>query len=281
MVLDRKDMGTPGRFLQFILLVLTVIVTGCVTEAPETSEDDIETDMQESESTPDVGDFRVVYGQTTNSDHAGYELLFRSSQTFEMLAEELNSLFILPQDIPIVFAECGEANAFYDQESSQIQMCYELLDHLSETFYLEELSNDEYDKAIIDTWIFIFYHETGHALVNVLDLPMTGGEEDSVDAFATFILTLGDYSDAALNGAIFFLLDAQTTDLEDLPLWDEHSLGDQRFYNIICWVYGSNPQEYSYLVEEGILPESRAEICPAEYQQIATSWDRITEPYVK
>ncbi|MBI2146218.1 DUF4344 domain-containing metallopeptidase [Candidatus Woesearchaeota archaeon] len=269
------------KVLLFILLLLTVAVSGCVAEAPETSESNVVTETQESEGTRDVGDFKVVYGQTTNSDYAEYELLFKSSQTFELLAEELNTLFILPQDISIVLAECGEANAFYDPEQSQIQMCYELLDQLSETFNLEELSDDEYKKAIIDTWIFIFYHEVGHALVNVLDLPITGREEDSVDAFATFILTLDNYSDAALNGAVFFLLDAQNTDLEDLPFWEEHSLGDQRFYNIICWVYGNNPQEHSSLVEDGTLPESRAERCPAEYQQISTSWDRTTGPYVK
>lgn len=253
------------------------------TEEPSPQQQEQES-IQQSEielESSDMGDFKVIYEQTTNPDYAGYELLFKSTQTFELLTQELNNLFILSRDIPVALTECETPNAFYDPNSGQIVMCYELIDHLAEVFNLEELSNEEYNKAIIDTWIFIFYHEVGHALVDVYDLPIVGREEDAVDQFATLILTIGQYEDAALNGAVFFLLNTQNTDLQNLAFWDEHSLDEQRFYNIFCWVYGSNPQGNLYIFKDGYLPEERAIGCKEEYTRMSNSWDTLLADYIK
>jgi len=63
--------------------------------------------------------------------------------------------------------------------------------------------------------------------------------------------------------------------------WGEHSLSEQRFYNILCLVYGSNPEKFNFLVEDGDLPEERAEICPSEYERKVNSWDTLLSPYWK
>lgn len=53
-----------------------------------------------------------------------------------------------------------------------------------------------------------FYHEVGHALVDVLELPITGKEEDAVDQLSTYVLVEdADGGEvAALDGAVAFLL---------------------------------------------------------------------------
>ena len=60
-----------------------------------------------------------------------------------------------------------------------------------------------------------------------------------------------------------------------------HSLNEQRYFNLLCWTYGSNPSENQYLVDEGFLPQNRAVWCADEYQKLSNSWDRLLEPNLK
>ena len=62
---------------------------------------------------------------------------------------------------------------------------------------LDELFKDDYpveaerDEAVAGAFIFVFFHELGHALIDVYELPITGREEDAVDQLSTWILTDG------------------------------------------------------------------------------------------
>jgi hypothetical protein len=231
------------------------------------------------------GNFKVEYPSVKKKEYAALREEFRKNRVLEEITNDLNNTFVIPSDITVEFAECGEANAFYDPQKQRISMCYELIKSFYDVFGEEEENEDELDDAVVGATIFVFYHELGHALVHVLDLPITGKEEDAVDQLSLFILTDGtdDGEKAALDGARFFYLDAQQEEAEvdDLPFWDEHSLGQQRFYNIICGVYGQNPSKYQDLVKENILPEERAERCEDEYQQIEKSWAKLLAPFLK
>jgi Putative metallopeptidase len=55
----------------------------------------------------------------------------------------------------------------------------------------------------------------------------------------------------------------------------------KRFFNIVCWVYGQNPEKYSPMVKQGVLPEERAVRCEDEYRQLAKSWSTLLAPYLK
>jgi len=85
------------------------------------------------------------------------------------------------------------------------------------------------------------------------------------------------------NGARWMLLeDSQNdTDIDQLPFWDEHSLDKQRFYNLACWLYGHDSEKYGSLVEDGSLPQARAERCPAEYEQMSRSWTTLLKGHLK
>ena len=161
-------------------------------------------------------------------------------------------------------------------------MCYELVILFIEDFAPYVSSLEELDHAILSTALFIFYHELGHALVDVLDLPITGREEDAVDQLSTLVLlSAGEEGrEAALTGAVWFGLRASAA-TGQLPFWDEHSLDEQRFYNILCLVYGSDPESGHYLVEEGLLPQERAIRCPNEYEQMDSSWNQLLSGYLR
>jgi hypothetical protein len=86
----------------------------------------------------------------------------------------------------------------------------------------------------------------------------------------------------ALNGAHFWYLLAQRNRQMGVgqAYWDEHSTSEQRFFNSICWLYGSNPQKYGGLVNT-VLPAGRAAKCPNEYRRFVKGWRNALWPFIK
>jgi hypothetical protein len=233
----------------------------------------------------DTGNFVVQYGETDNEDYQELEAVFKETRLLEDTVKELNGTFALPTDVPVVLRECGQVNAFYDPESGEISLCYELVEHYSEIFMADAQTDEEQEEAgtsVASATMFTFFHEMGHALIAIYDLPITGREEDAVDQLATMILLQGgeEGESSAIDGANSFVGEDEE-EMDDLSFWDEHSLDEQRFYNILCWIYGKDPEGYQYLVDDETLPANRAERCPAEYNRMSRSWEALLDPYVK
>jgi hypothetical protein len=197
----------------------------------------------------------------------------------------------LPYDVSVVAAPCGDANAYWDPSIPAMIVCYELFDLMYAMFRDDASSQEELDKEILGATRFIFYHELGHALIDIFGIPFTGREEDAVDQFSTMLLLNSGEVESALAGANFFYKFASVTELEELVFWDEHSLDQQRFYDIVCLVYGSDPETYDFLLEReskgfllvtdgGILPKQRADRCYEEYKDISNSWNTLIASYV-
>ena len=277
--------GLTAGFMVLIVFLLTIIGPACRGGGAPPTGNAANQAGQAKPNAPDKGDFKVVYLPVENPEYAELLKELQNEKTLEQIAAGLNTTIALPFDINITFAECGSVNAFYDPEKRQISVCFELLEHFSEIFAEDAKSEDDVGDAVIGATIFVFFHELGHALINVLDIPVTGKEEDAVDQLSTFVLTDGtdEGEKAVLDGARWFILEEQQQDkaLEDLAFWDEHSLNQQRFYNLVCWVYGQNAGKYQNLVNDGILPEERAGRCEGEYQQLAKSWSTLLAPHLK
>ncbi|MCB9563248.1 MAG: DUF4344 domain-containing metallopeptidase [Kofleriaceae bacterium] len=224
--------------------------------------------------------FRVSYAPSQVALHEQFREILQNVQLFEKVALALNQTIKLPRTVDIQLVDCGTVNAFYDPNSSRIIMCYELLDYFAEMFKPVAQNEEELGNAILGATIFAFFHEAGHGLIHQLDLPATGREEDAVDQFATVILIAGGDQavSMALAGAYWFQL--QTKSGNETPFWDEHAFDGQRFYNILCWIYGSDPDKYAGFVSSGNLPEQRAARCQEEYAKTKKSWEKLLEPFL-
>jgi hypothetical protein len=226
-----------------------------------------------------LGKFEVFYNRSPERFHQALQQGLQESGLFEILAAALNnSGLVMRTDILISFQDCGEANAFYDPEpqNRQIVMCYELITQMTEDF--AKLNKSSLEAALLDAIyasIFVFYHELGHALIDVLELPVVGKEEDAVDQFSAIILLNSGTDDldkkTILNAAAWFGIKPK------IPAWDEHAPNDVRFYYLVCLVYGSDPKEYKPLTK--VLPPDRANRCPREYEKIAASWSKLLLPH--
>ena len=126
--------------------------------------------------------------------------------------------------------------------------------------------------------------------ISIYNLPVTGREEDVADQAAAYILlTPGDNGkvdpqsvQAVKDFARSFAASAAAwTELGADDFADVHSLDQQRVYNLLCWIYGSNPQANADLVTGGQLPEERANGCPEEWAQLNKAWSTLLDPYWK
>lgn len=232
---------------------------------------------------PDNGDFKVATREPdadmTAEERKDYEEELKS---LKETAEALNKSFSLPHDIFIGFDNCDEANAFYDPERKKVTVCYELAEDLYDAFRKDFKTDEQVEDAVTNATTFIFYHELGHALVDAYDLPITGREEDAVDQLSVYLLADGtqEGEQMVLDAAVSFSKQA-SGELDESAFADEHSLDQQRYYNIICLLYGQNEEKFASLVKDGTLPESRAARCSDEFTRVERAWDALLAPYTK
>jgi hypothetical protein len=231
-----------------------------------------------------TGAFQVEYVDVQNPKYQKINDTMREEKVLESAAKDLNRNLSLPYDITLVTRDCGEINAFYNPKDHSISMCYEIMDFYYALFKKAGMSDREASTKMFDTMQFIFLHELGHALIDAYQLPVTGNEEDAADKVSSYInlKELGESgSRAAIAAADAFNLQSQLQGGKDLPFYDEHLLDQQRFYNILCQLYGSNPEKYAILVTKKLLPEQRAVRCPNEFQQNVRTWNTLFEKYRK
>jgi len=233
----------------------------------------------EDDSTPDKGDLLVQWQSASTADLQPMADWLYASGLTEMIASDFNQKQVLPKDLPIILTECGTENAFYDPSTPAVFMCYEIVALAYRTFLgISGITDQRASLATMNTYIFILFHELGHAFVDYYDLPITGREEDAVDDYSALLLVNAGMGDSAVDAAAFWALIAQ--DPSAASFANEHSLSQQRFYNILCIVYGSDPVTYASLVPDA-LPADRAVRCPSEYEQKNTSWTTLTAPWKK
>ncbi|HKQ53617.1 MAG TPA: DUF4344 domain-containing metallopeptidase [Pyrinomonadaceae bacterium] len=266
---------------------------GATTEGKKTaSRGDLQgmADQQGQATAPDRGNFKIAYSEPQNEKYAQMNEELKKGGSLEQVATELNAAISIPEDVTIVFKECGEINAQWSPSTRSIEMCYELIEDLAQRFSTVAKDEQQLEDAVGGAITFVFFHELGHALIDLLKLPSTGREEDAVDQLATYVLVDSGGEEGermAISGAMWWgqkydeLVQSGRTAGELDQLWaDEHSLNAQRMYNIICWVYGHNQQKYAAMVNNP-LPEARAVRCPTEYERLSSAWLTLLKPYLK
>lgn len=145
-------------------------------------------------------------------------------------------------------------------------------------------SADEAEDAFVEANVLaIFYHELGHAMIDLLELPVFGQEEDAADV-ASILLIDWLYEpevalDLAYDASFGFAAEAMMRDHEEdeVAWWDNHGPDEQRFYNTVCIFYGADPESRDDFAADMELPEERAEVCEEEFDLAWASWGPVLE----
>jgi len=238
---------------------------------------------------PDRGDFKVVYEKVKSPDNRELQEIFRGTQLLEETARALNEKLSLPADVTIAPRECGAADATWEADRHRISICYELVGDFAELFLRAAKTVDagKAGAAVGASNLFVVFHETGDALITLYQLPVAGREEEAADQIATLIL-LGSGKEGgstAIDSASVLLAQEKNAEvrakLARLPFWSGHGFNEARLTDILCWVYGRDPQAFQELVGDGTLPAPRAQGCAAEYETVAKTWAEPLAPYLK
>lgn len=154
----------------------------------------------------------------------------------------------------------------------------------------DEVVLTEEDKATLVRFIngntmWVLYHETGHALISLFDIPILAKEEDAADNFATLSMLFeeNEQIDEYLRDTAWgwFLFDElAATEGDELDFADEHSLDQQRAYQTICFLYGSNEEKFEEFTRMMEMPEERLVNCAYDYDRSMRSWEKVLNSFV-
>lgn len=291
----------PRNFFNLLAVVgVFLVVSACVLQSAEKDENQNKPPLAppanaaqpatvnaagRKDKQEDAGDFIVEHRGVKNARFAELDRKVKEEKLLEKAADTLTRSLILPYDIYLRTKDCGEVNAIYDSADRSITVCYELMEHFQKLFRSAGENETRADEKMFDAVRFAFLHELGHALIDAYKLPITGNEEDAADRCSSYICLeeMGeDGVRAVLAAADAFHIEAkQNNNPSGKDFSDEHLLQQQRFYNTLCMIYGSDTTKYRYFVGDKYLPESRAARCPNEYERMAQSWSELLQKWRK
>ncbi|MBV9238413.1 MAG: hypothetical protein JOZ94_21455 [Xanthobacteraceae bacterium] len=198
--------------------------------------------------------------------------------------QEIFSPLRLPMDLTVRTKECGISNAWYRRPD--ITICYEYLRDIVE-MAPKDMSPEGISPmdAIVGQFLFTAAHETGHAVFDLLDIPLFGRPEDDADQFAAHVLIKIGQQDARrlIEGAAYMYneyIKNPTVTVRVTAFADVHGAPVQRLYNLLCLAYGENPDAFSDVVDKGYLPRSRAPACKQEWGEVDFAFQKLIYPYI-
>lgn len=210
----------------------------------------------------------------------------REQKVLERMRELLSPLK-LPRPLTIKIEGCdGVANAWYEDDT--VTICYEYLEFILQSAPKkgDGPKGTTEKSALVGPFIDVTLHEVGHAVFDMLQVPVFGREEDAADQFSAYIvLNFAPREARSLIRSIAFLgakeaRDAMTQAPDIKTFADSHGLPAQRYFNTLCIAYGSNSRAYRDAIAKGELTEGRAEGCEYEYAALERAFTKLIKPYI-
>lgn len=227
---------------------------------------------------------RIEYVVPKSPEHQPIYERLKEHRALEKL-QEIFGAFRLPIDLTLRIAGCdGVANAWYQR--GQITVCYEYLDVIRKNSP-QETTKDGISPtdAMVGQFFYVFAHEMGHALFDLLEVPVFGRAEDAADQFATYVvLQFGkEQARRLILGTAYSYKNYISNSTVTAPLAafsDAHSPPPERFYNLLCLAYGADSKLFGDFVSEGYLPQSRARNCRREYGELVFAFNKVIVPHL-
>jgi hypothetical protein len=230
---------------------------------------------------------RVAYSyvEPTNAAHRSIYDRLKEHRILESLSEFLSPLR-LPRTLTLKVQGCdGHVNSYYWNDN--VIVCYEYLDMLLKAAPVKAKSDElTRHSALVGMTVDVFLHETDHGVLDLLQIPFLGPEEAVADEFATYVELQFAKEDARrLILGVAFLGREQTQEelartTNGMEFADVHGTPAQRYFNVLCFAYGVDPDLFADAVSRGHLPPTRAKSCHYEYARFAFGFQQLIKPYL-
>jgi hypothetical protein len=204
-----------------------------------------------------------------------WETRFRNDKALQRELGQVDQEVTFPRPLPVIFSQTGQVNAWYAPASHQVIFSYELAAHLEELFRSEPRFAKQATAMAQNASRFILMHELGHAVIEEMDLPQTGKNEDAADELAVLMCTRsGDKEGAAAAAQAFLLMGKKYKDATKAPalFYDEHSLDMQRYFHILANLEAAMPG--SVPGAEAIFPVARLARARERWPLKVNNWSR-------
>lgn len=229
------------------------------------------------------GSIDIAYLPPKDPAHLPLYELLTSRRVLEKL-QTLLSPFRLPRRVLLKVEGCdGRVNAY--SGGGAVTVCYEYLDEIWRNVPSQTTPEGVTPvDALVGPLADVFFHEFGHVVFYVLQVPVLGREEDAADQFSAYLMLHFGPDEARrliLGSAYQFKPELQpkvTLKLNDFS--DSHGAPAQRFYNLLCIAFGANPDLFDDFVSKGYLPVERAIGCEDEYRQLAHAFKKLIGPHI-
>jgi hypothetical protein len=226
----------------------------------------------------------VNYVPPKSSAHDELYKLVRERRVLEKMRDLLVP-FRLPQRLLLKTEGCdGEVNAWYDDGA--ITVCYEYLDWVWQSAPQQTTpAGTAPIDTVVGSVVQIVLHEAGHAVFDLLKIPIFGREEDDADQFSAYLILQMEKEEAhrlIAGGAYQYRsgVRSENQNIATKRLAGVHGTTTQRFFNIVCLAYGADHELFKNVVANGLLPKERADGCDDEYAQVAYAFKTLIGPYV-
>jgi len=230
---------------------------------------------------------RIEYVPPTNPAHQPLYDVLKRHRTLEKL-QEVFSPFRLPIDLTLKTIGCnGISNARYQRP--EVIVCYEYLNEIYQTMPKETTPGGiTPHDAVLGQTFYVFGHEMGHAMFDVLKVPIIGDAENGADHFSAYMMLQFGKARAKdlITGAAYTYKKYVQGPYVSAPLAafsDIHDAPAQRFYNMLCLAYGADPVLFAEFVEKDTveyLPKGRARNCKREYEQVTFAFNESIRPHI-
>jgi len=250
--------------------------------------------------------FPVCYLPPNDANKSAYAAI-RSRHMLEVYSQFLSPLR-LPHTLKLIALNCQpdfhSDSPFYSSGDRALHFCYEWYNVVLQ-WAPKAPTPEGVTRANVITgmWTGTLLHETGHALFDMLDVPVFGREEDAADEVAAFIALQfnKDVERTIIKGFAYFWQmaakagndpptatdpnppqDATERCLAD-PLCayaDVHGTASQRLYNTLCLGYGGDRETFKDFVQMKWLPKTRADDCEREYRQLELAFVKTILPFI-
>ena len=210
----------------------------------------------------------------------------RALETLQKILSPLR----LPEELAVKTMECGKVNAWYRRENSKptVTICYEVLQDVLGSLPKEATVHGiSAEDAKIGQLLWLSLHEVGHATFDIFGVPIFGNEEIAADNFASYVMLQFAEARQLIIGAAWkwnaYVQNYKMNPVVQVRLAgfaSDHGLPQERFYNVLCMAFGSDPVVFADFVKEGYLPRVRAANCVREYMKFANAFEKQIGPHI-
>jgi hypothetical protein len=218
----------------------------------------------------------------------GDEQLVRSA--FGPAVSKVNAKLGLSHDLQVrvvgaaTAAKVGASGPVYDPQARTTYIPWDFVEQARTDLAAAAQSNNltaPLDQVLSEAMTFVLYHETAHGVIDLLDVPSTGGEEADADSLGTILGIASGPSGQSIPLAADELFAAEATQPQNPAAQAAagYDSPQERYYNVQCLVYGSNPARNASLVggEQGV-PPNQSQTCIFDYRREVRSWQRLLGP---